>query len=427
MTEDARQPLQPVTGLPPRAAADHAALALFPFSLALAEPSKHSGAMTFAYELAIGNRQHRMRITLTPGDSGELPVLSDQMVYLALLQLALRQPIPEPVLLFQRSEVFDLLQWPAKGRRHQRLKDALRRLWDLGIVIETELPSRHGQAYEKRIEMTRLINRVQLSTRQDTRCEVEWGDIVRQAFLLRDFKRLDWDLLISLGTPLTAQLYRLLDRVCLAGETSWSVHWTDLAGALGINSSSYSRPARFRQVLEPHYEALIGHGVVQGVDYQRGGLFTFQINNYLRRKLHRVLVDFGVFDRAASRLLASHDETAIMLQCDCLDNGHRPPPQNRAAYLVKAVEEQYELRYPDYESMTFAGLWGSLSAYEQDLYHRAGLKLLGAESDLFEASSDPTVWSQTLRALLRFMLAHIVDPSQVLGLQAPPLPPPPLS
>ena len=97
-------PIRATTGLPLAAAADHASLALMPFSLALTDPKKNQGPTTFSCELLIDGRLHQAHVTLQPGESGELPVHGDQMVYLALLQLALRAPSPDPVLHFHRNE-----------------------------------------------------------------------------------------------------------------------------------------------------------------------------------------------------------------------------------------------------------------------------------------------------------------------------------
>lgn len=385
-----------------------------PFSLALTEPQKHQGPVAFTYELIVDGRRHKVQVTLQPGESGELPVHGDQMVYLSLLQLALQNPSPEPVLRFQRNDVFDLLRWPKKGSRYQRLRDALRRLWDLGIIIETAMVSRSGQPYSRQTEMTKLINRVRIGAGRDSVCEVEWGDIVRQAFVLGDFKRLDWDLMMDLGKPLTAQLYRLLDRVTMAGESKWEVEWSDLAGALGMSADSYARPARLKQVLTPHCDALVEHGIIDGVEYVRGGRFIFHVRNYLRVQIRRVLEELGVYERAAAQLLNAHDEVAIMVQCDCLQHGSRRKAKNPGAYLVSAVKEGYDLTYPSDEPETFAGIWGFLGDGEREAYHRAGIKLLGVAEDLFETSRDPSAWSLTMRAVVRFMVCQNIDPEQVM-------------
>jgi len=108
----------------------------------------------------------------------------------------------------------------------------------------------------------------------------------------------------------------------------------------------------------------------------------------------------------------------IMVQCDCLFHGSRPKPHSTGGYLVEAVRQGYELRYAPDEPEAFAGLWGMLSQGERDAYHRAGLKLLGVGDDLFETSSDPTAWSQTMRAVVRFLVCHAVDPEQIPGTQA---------
>ncbi len=399
--------------LPAVSGRDPAALALLPITLA-GRDVPATETISVAYQVQVDGQPRRVVVDLECGKAG-WPTHADQMVYLALVQIAVARGEAGEVLVFERSELMDMLGWGKGGSSYQRIKEALSRLWGLGIVLQSAMISRKGEEYRRRTEAVRIIDRYELGEGDHgTICTVEWGHPVREAFRLGDMKRLDWDLLLALGNPLTSQLYRLLDRVVLSGEQLWSIQWRALAQALGM-STSYNRPAKLRDKLQPHIDALIDKGVIDGSDYERGGVFVFHIRNYLRAQLRRVLVEtFGVFEKAASQVLAAHDELEIMEQCDCLYYGSRPKPQNKGGYLVEAIRKGYELRYADDDTEHFLAMWGMLSQIERDAYHRAGIKLLGVGYDLFETNAEPTAWTDKMRHVVRFFISHTIDPDEVL-------------
>lgn len=400
----------------PAPARDLTALALLPFTIALREPSKQDGPVEFEHQLEIGGRRQRVAVRLVPGQGGVLPVHGDQLVYLSLVQLALRQGTAEDVLRFERSDVFDLLQWPRAGRYYRKFEDALTRLTELTVHLRSALIRRDGREYDREIDVSHIIDRYHIGRGRDADCFVRWGDITAAAFKAEDFKRLDWPLLLLLGrNPLAAQAYRLVDRVALSGCERWDVDWKALASALGMRAEGYARPAQLRHQLQAHLDALVEHGVIDGVEYQRGGTFTFHIRNYLRAQIRRVLVDvFGVYDKLAAHLVGNHDEVRVMCQCDCLQHGRRGAPAQPAGYLKKAIEDNFDLRYAEDEPAAFCALWEMLSGEERRFYHEAGIRTCGLGENLFESSPDPTAWSQELRSVIRFLVAHSIDPEIVL-------------
>lgn len=390
---------------------DHAALAAMPISVAVTHDAPP--VWSYAYRMEIAGQTRRVEVTLEPG-AGGYPTHSDQMVYLALLQLAVAHG-REDAVSFKRREVFDLLGWGAERKNaYERFREALRRLAGVLVVVQSQLLSRDGQAYNQDETGVHLIDSYKIGKGRDATCRVEWGKLVREAFRLNDLKALDWQLMLALGNPLSTLLYRLVDRATLGGQTVWKVGWKALAAALGMRVEAYARPARFKQVLEPHLAALIEQRVVDAVDYERGGTFIFHVPNYLRVSLRRVLTEqFGVYDEAARQLLAGYEEVAIMAQCDCLYHGARTKPTAPGGYLVEAVRRDYELRYPADDAARFLALWELLGQPERAAYQRAGLKLIGAADDLFETNADPSAWSQTMRAVVRFLVCHNLDPEQL--------------
>jgi hypothetical protein len=409
---DAEQPEHPM--LPVLHGQDHAALALLPFTLALRDPAESSGPVTFEHQVNVDGRPRRTRVTLVPGESGQLPVHADQMVYLAMLQLALRRGEPEPVLAFTRYEVFELLQWPNAGRYYDKLRSSLTRLWECGLLIESAMLARDGREYNRATAARHIISDFDIGSGANAQCRVRWGDLVIEAFRLADFKRLDWSLLLALGNPLTAQLYRVLDRVTLAGYASWQVGWEELASLLGMRREGYDKPSRLRKVLLPHFERLIEQGVVAGVDYQRGGIFVFHVHNYLRVQLRRILLSLGVFDKVATQLLSAHDEAEILAQCDCLERGNRPPAKSRGGFLTEAIRGRYPLSYPPEEPQAFAAMWSILSQSERDAYHAAGLRIAGGDESLFDTHADPSAWRLEMRAVVRLLICWNLDPDEML-------------
>ena len=392
---------------------DHAALAAMPISVAVTHDAPP--VWSYTYRMEIAGQTRRVEVTLEPG-AGGYPTHADQMVYLALLQLAVATG-REPVVSFRRREVFQLLGWGSDRKNaYERFREAIRRLAGVLVVVQSQMLSRDGQAYDQDEAGVHLIDSYRIGKGRDAVCRVEWGKLVREAFRLNDLKALDWQLMLALGNPLSTLLYRLVDRATMGGQTTWKVSWKALAAALGMRVEAYARPARFKQVLEPHLAALIEQRVVDSVDYERGGTFVFHVPNYLRVQIRRVLTEmFGVYEEPARQLVAGYDEVAIMMQCDCMYHGARTKPIAKGGYLVEAVRQSYELRYAEDDAEHFLAIWGILGKLEREAYHQAGIKLLGVGYDLFETNPDPTAWSQTMRGVVRFLVCHSIDPELIAG------------
>lgn len=399
---------------------DHASLALMPF-VASRDTEARQGQAEFSYQTNLDGRVRRVSYTLIPSEGGELPTQYDQPVFLALLQLWLRDDNADTRMAFHRSEVMDLLRWPRGGDYYERLVEALDRLTGLTIRTEAALVARNGREYAKARGAAHLIDRYHLDSGRDPQGFVVWGDLVHEAREIGDFKRLNWDLLLSLADPVATQLYRVLDRATLSGCQEWSVGWRTLCTMLGMSPSGYKRPAKFKDRVSDRIDALVGHQVIDGWRYDRGGVFIFHVRNHLRSELRRVLAELGVYDKAADQLLTGYDEMAIMQQCDCLLHGSRTRADAPAGYLVEAARQGYPLVYPDDEPEKFMALWGMLGPVERKAYHQAGLRLCGAGENLLDTNEDPTAWEVEFRAVVRFMVCHNLDPEEVARRQVPAL------
>lgn len=399
-------PIPDSTVLPGR---DLASLALLPVTVATAQDELDTWEA--AYQVPVDGRIQRYEVTLSPGKAG-WPTHHDQTVYLALLQLAVRNGCAE-TLVCQRPQVFDLLGWSNDGHYYERFRSAVARLTELTVHVRSALISRDGRPYAKQDVGAHLIDHYEIERGYGSTVKIAWGRLVREAFALEDLKRLDWSTMMALGNPLTMQLYRLLDRAVLAGETTWEVKWRTLAQMLGMNVENYTRPARLKQVLTRHFESLNEQGFLDRVDYKAGGTFTFHLPNYFRAEVRRVLASKGVFEAAARKLLAAYDEVAILRQLDCLQFGTRPSPTSPGGFLVKAVEDGYELQYDEDEPYTLTALLDALPAEERVQIHRAALRIAGKPDDLFATCDDPAGWPFDMRVVARFMICHALEPTRI--------------
>jgi hypothetical protein len=392
---------------------DHASLALMPF-IASRDQSDRHGSARFAYQVHVDDRIRRIAYTMEAGENGQLPTQYDQPVLLAMLQLWLCDRTPNsPRMAFRRRQVLELLRWPDNGQSYRRLTAGLDRLTQLTIKVDTALIARDGREYGRGHGAYNLIDSFWIGEVRDVECWLHWGSIVQQAQVIGDLKRLDFGLMMSLSDPVAAQLYRVLDRVTMSGSSTWTVTWQTLAQLVGMRPEAYDKPNRFRSRLAPRFEQLVQAGVIDRVDYERGGRFTFHVRNYLRGHLRRVLAQYGVYDEVARQLVAGFDEVRVMVQCDCLQDGNRSKPNALGGFLTDAIRNDYPLSYPPEEPAHFVALQGLYSTAELEGYHQAGLRICGYADDLFASRPDATAWPLELRAVVRFMMRHNLDPDQV--------------
>jgi hypothetical protein len=402
---------------------DHASLALLPFGIA--DDSRRFQTVTVAYQATVDGRLRRVNVVLDPGTSVGLPTPGDHTVFLALLQLAASKGSGQRIE-FRLIDLIAKLGWTKCGRNYDRLRESLERLVGLTITLNSAFVSRTGNEYHRQSKAAHIVEAYQINTQPDQTCWVEWGHIVQEAFRLGDLKRLDWDLVRLLGNPIALQLYRLIDRVVLSGESRWEIEWKPLAQALGM-SVGYDRPAAFHRKIRAHLESLVSYQIIESYEYGRGGRFIFHVRNYLRGQLRRILTTLGVFPDVARQLVAGYDEMRIIAQLDCLQHGGRPQPNAVGGFLTEAIRQGYPLNYPADEAETFVKLGELYSAEERRTYHRAGLWICGLGEDLFANHDDPALWPLELRAAVRFLMCHglepeaIYDPSAAAALTAAPV------
>ena len=377
---------------------DQATMALLPFADRRVDRTQ---PVTIQYQAMVAGRPQRISVTMRPGAHLELPSQTDQVIFLGLLQVSHEQGNLERVT-FRRAHLFRQMRWSDAGARYEQFEKALERLAGVTMKFETELISRSGTPYRRHLDISHLIDRVEVDETNDW-VTVEWGGLVRQAIELGDFKRLDWQLALNLDNPIAVALYRFLDRAVLHGETNYEIGWKTLAKAIGM-SVNYPRPAQFLKRVEPHIERLVDSGVITAWDYQRGGKFRFQLTNYLRSQIRRILGEYGVFPAVSRDLTAGYDELHLIRH---LDHLQFRKPATPGGYVTEAIRNNYELRYPEDEPEAFEALWNLLTSEEQRAHQRFAERFAGAV-----ANGRPAVWPQDIRTLIRFAMTHSIDPER---------------
>lgn len=387
---------------------DHASLALMPFVPGREHNSTEP--LTVTVQVPVDEKIRRVSYTMLPGPGVSLPSQTDQLVLLALLQQWLAGPETER-LAFERRPLLQAIGWPTGGAGYRQLREALERLTRMVIRIESELVGRDGTAYREGVGDAHLLDRWWLG--DDGRAWVVWGDLVTEARAIGDIKRLDWALLLRLQDPVARQLYRLVDRATLSGQTEWTVRWRTLAQLCGLSPDGYAKPAKLKQRLAPRLDQLVSEGVLERWQYERGGTFILSVRNYLRGRLRQSLLDAGVYPEAARQLVAGYDEVRIIGQLDALTFGLHGVVASAGGYLTEAIRRPFDLRYPEDDALKVAALLGMLPEPERQAFHAAALRLCGAGESLLATREDPGAWPTEFRAVVRWLVCQAVDPEAV--------------
>ena len=112
----------------------------------------------------------------------------------------------------------------------------------------------------------------------------------------------------------------------------------------------------------------------------------------------------GVYPQLAAQLVAGFDEQRIMRQCDlCAFR----PSESPAGYLVRAIQGDFELKYPEEEPLAFRALLDLCLGGEVEQAALFAARLTGLTPD-----GEPERWAPELRAVTRFLLTHGIDPER---------------
>ena len=245
--------------------------------------SSDEGAISFDVDAG-----GRWRVIPAPGD--RLPGTFDQDVYFEIFRRYQDAGAPaDGTVSFTLHDFLRSMGRRVDGRTYEQLRAALGRLqrttlesagayWD--ATANGRANARFALLSSIRIERRRSVDREQLglfavlAANEPGDARVTIGAPVRANIAAGHTVRLalaDW---LSLSSPVSRRLYRMLAVVRAEGREEWTVPLTTLAEQLPL---AQRYPSHLQRVLQPAHEMLVAAGVVRtaGIS-QRNGAWTVQ-------------------------------------------------------------------------------------------------------------------------------------------------------
>jgi hypothetical protein len=198
---------------------DEMNLVEFPFALL---SDRGSGELVLEYQVEDEDRETGLRVTRKLTVTGDpkhgLPTAKDEEVYLGLLQLTkLRTDFRSPAVRFTRHELIQLLGWPNKDWAYERLVLAFARLVGVRLFYQKAWRDNDDKVFKDRGGFGLLDSyqfrdgRMGSRPAEDRLSEFRWSAVLFESFRAGYLKRLDYELVRSLGTK-AKRLYRYLDK-----------------------------------------------------------------------------------------------------------------------------------------------------------------------------------------------------------------------
>jgi len=348
--------------VPLRVGRDEMNLAEFPFALLSDRHPRDLNTVSFTDTIQGEDGQVERVWTVTGSDEFGLPLASDELVYVALMEVTKDQNFESRTVYVTRYDMIKRLGWPDKGQSYTRLQASLDRLlsvtikaerafWDnkkrryvdVGFhiiddyAIYDEQPGRKARSGKKRLPYS----------------YVAWNQVVFASFQSGYIKHLDTAFFFGLRSALSRRLYRYLDKKRYDGKPVFRIGLRKLAfEKLGMSRNYY--PSHIKQELERAHQELADTGFLRGVEYQpRPGAddvvaYRFTSRRYLVEQemisetkvneLVEQLVAAGVTRTVADQLVAEYgEETRVQLKYLAFR-----APRDPAAVLVEAIRGRWE-------------------------------------------------------------------------------------
>lgn len=287
--------------------------------------------------------------TVRAGTGLSLPVAGDEVVYIALMELAREKDFISPTVHFSRYELCHRLGWPISGKSYTRIQDALNRLASVTIIAQNAFWDNRGKMYAN--VAFHILDEVALSTEPGGNSGslplsyVTFSDVMFRSFQAGNLKSLDVDFFLSLSTPLCRRLFRYLDKKRYGGRRTFEIGLHRLAfERLGL-SRTYVTPAQIKRRLDPAHRELVERGFLARAEYgcmadgNPKATYHFMqptLEIALPDPIAQRLEGLGVTPAVARELAEEHDSEVIALWIEAVT---RADVQDRAAYLVKALRE----------------------------------------------------------------------------------------
>ncbi|MCD6360661.1 MAG: replication initiator protein A [Armatimonadetes bacterium] len=349
--------------VPLRIGRDEMNLAEFPFAL-LAD--RHpDGVDTIVFTDTVRGKEGEVeRVwTVTGSEEFGLPLASDELVYVALMEVTKEQGFESRTIYITRYDLIKRLGWPDKGGSYRRLQAALDRLLGVTIKAERALWDNRKQRY---VDVGfHIIDDYAIYDEQPGRKSragkkrlpysyVAWNQVVFESFRAGYIKHLDAAFFFGLRSALSRRLYRYLDKKRYDGKPVFRIGLRKLAfEKLGMSRNYY--PSHIKQELARAHRELTEKGFLREVRYQaRPGdqddlvEYRFTSRRYMVKReakkpdelddLAQELVAAGVTPAVAAELVAEHGEEA-RVQLKYLPFR---APRDPAAMLVEAIRGRWE-------------------------------------------------------------------------------------
>lgn len=294
-----------------------------------------------------------------------LPGTLDQDVYVALLQLIDRQgEIPADGWIgFSIYELVELLRRTHGGRDYRQIKESLERL--AGTIIQSKNAFYRKSTKSYLDDTFHLLDRVQHSETTDgsgRRGERTWVQLSKyfvDSYKANYLKGLDADFYWSLNSSVAKRLYRFVDKK-RNQQRRWEVDLFSLRDRIPL--SQYQYPSKIKEKLAPAHEELTQKGFLEAVSYRKTGegtnLVCYEIRDGFstRRAAPRIepsaevviaverLRAEGLREDVAMDLVSTHGPERCLRYAEALP--FQRNIRNRAGWLKKAIQNNYELDAP---------------------------------------------------------------------------------
>lgn len=163
-------------------------------------------------------------LTISPSLEYGLPTTLDEEVVLALIQLSAKRKFNSPRLPFTRYELIKEMGWDGGSKSYRRIDRSLRKWAGVTLYYDNAWWSKAETCWVTEhfhiIDRVTLLDRSRRTRRLETSPEdpnaghssVLWNELVFSSFQAGYLKKLDFEFLRSLQTPISKRIYRFLDK-----------------------------------------------------------------------------------------------------------------------------------------------------------------------------------------------------------------------
>lgn len=281
---------------------------------------------------------------------------TDQDVFVAVQQLiSQRGGMPEDgELEFTSSELLNILHWKPHGNNYRTLRTSLARIKQTTFRSSDAFYHEESKSYiSDEFSIWDVKFRKTESRRgKSTSHKIVFGKLFLQSWLARYIKGLDAALYHELSSAVAKRLYRLID-IKRNGSMKWECDLKELAGQIPLSHRKY--PSYIAQKIARPHEELVSQGFLRNVEIANGRVYYEISRKYAARSRAREavsdpkdliaverLMSEDVRESKAVELVKGYGADSCMRYAEALQ--YQKGLRNRAGWLVKAIEGQYQLQ-----------------------------------------------------------------------------------